>query len=125
MTNDAADDALRARFAALRSHDDAFVPAFEATLARAAARAAPAQPRLRWQQAWVGGGLAAALLGLWLAQGPRTTRDEPIPAVQLAWQSPTDGLMADAHDPSPVPSWNGLPTTNLGRSSFSHYQEFP
>jgi hypothetical protein len=123
MTSDPADADLRMRFAALRRHDDTLVPAFDTTLARAAARTSPARPRLTRHHAWVASCLAAVLLGLWLMPGPRTTQDELGPDMQLAWRAPTDGLLADGVGPLRGLSWNSLPTAALGRSTFSHYQE--
>jgi hypothetical protein len=124
MTNSPAEAELRRRFAALRDHDLALVPAFGVTLARAAARTAPARPALVWRLAWVGSGLAAVLLGLGLLRSAQW-QGEFGAALQLAWRVPTDALLTPAYDPARGPSWDSLPTTALGRPSFSRYQENP
>ena len=122
MKSDPADEELRARFRALRSHDEGLAPPFGATLARDGARPAKPRPQPPWHYLGAGGALAAVLLVLRPApQLP--TQTEPDPATSLSWRAPTDGLLTPAPAQATDLAWDSLPTTALGRPSFSRYAE--
>jgi hypothetical protein len=120
MTIDPADDDLQRQFAALREHELAAAPEFEAMWARAAVRARHAKPTSVPAPAWVAAAVVAALaISGWLV-----VRTPPVPTTLASialpgWQTPTDSLLANADDPLPQPSWSTLPTASLGPSSFN------
>jgi len=122
MKNDPADVGLQAKFSALRRHDEAFAPPFAALLSRAWPRPAMARLQPAWRYLVAGGALAAVLLELFRAH-PLHTQAEPDPSTPLSWRAPTDGLLNPAPVQANALAWDSLPTTALGRPSFSRYAE--
>lgn len=122
MTSDPTDVDLKAKFTALRSHDGALTPPFDATLARARARPATSRLQTHWPRMGAVGLLAAVLVSVWMArQAP--TQIETGQGPQLAWRAPTDGLLTPAPLQAQSLAWDSLPTTALGRPSFNHDPE--
>ena len=78
------------------------------------------QPASRYGLA--GAALAAVLLALFWAH-PLHAPVEPDPAAPLSWRAPTDGLLTPAPAQATDLAWDSLPTTALGRPSFSRYAE--
>ena len=124
MTIDPADQVLQRQFAALREHELAIAPEFEAIWARALERARRPKPMSVPAPAWVAAAVVAALaVPAWLV-----LRTPPAPATVAsfalpAWQTPTDSLLANAEDPLQPPSWATLPTAALGQPSFNRSLE--
>lgn len=122
MTDDSADLELRARFVALRRHDEAQAPPFSATLSAARAQATRRRPPPAWRPVVAGVAVAAVLLA-WLQAGPPHTPAEAELATTTPWRVPSDGLLNLAPTPAPALAWDSLPTASLGRPSFSRYAE--
>ena len=124
MTTGPTDPDLHARFRALREHDLASVPGFDAVWARAAARAQRTRRfAVPMRAVAAATGIAVVTLTLWLTVSPRPAPPN-LDAVALPdWRTPTDTLLAGAGDPLQSPSWATLPTATLGPPSFNRSRE--
>lgn len=123
MTIEPTDPDLHARFRALREHDLASLPGFDAVWARAAARARPTRPFVVPMRAVAAfAGIAAVTLTLWLIVSLPAPPN--LDALALpGWRTPTDTLLAGAGDPFHSASWAALPTAGLGQPFFNRPPE--
>jgi hypothetical protein len=88
--NEMPDQDLRDRFAALRQHDAAGAPSFEAV--RAAARSGP---EVHWSRSPILAAAAVVLLAVtaFVVLRPRGPRAPLVSLASTRWQSPTDFLL--------------------------------
>lgn len=107
--SDGEGDDLRARFRALRRHDETATPSFEAIVQRGARPTARGGVR-----GWIAGGLLAALvIGVMVI--PRPADIDPSGMTLPAWRTPTDGLMDQSL---------ALPSLSLARLPSDSFERF-
>jgi len=113
------DAELRERFGALRERDAALAPAF----ARMTADPTPHPRRDSARPAWAGAFALAIAVGMFAAMGRHAPQSDADAVALPAWPKNTAFLLADAGDAARGLAWTASPTSGLGRSAFTRYEE--